>query len=125
MLLWKSESLLEVMQTPTGPVVVGRCGAAEFGVGDVFTELRWHRSERRENPLRYETVEAGMAAEVEIRVVEIGFYGRRIERLCPGCSAGLNVDGNGMPVLLGIDYTADRLGGRWWSLRGRRLSGIA
>lgn len=55
---------IELMQIPSGVVVCGRCGDAAFGVGDVFTELRWSQHERRESPLHYELIAEDIAAEV-------------------------------------------------------------
>jgi hypothetical protein len=107
----------EVMQTPAGSAIVGRCWEVGFGVGDVFTELRW---ERREGPLRYETVEQDIAALLRLRVVEISFYGRLCQRVDPGHTAGLRLEGDGLPLLFGTDYAADLGSGKVWWLWGQR-----
>ena len=114
--LWTRSSLkCSAMQIPAGSAIVGRCWDVGFRVGDVFTELRWERRERREGPLRYETVEQDIAASLRLRVVEISFYGRLCEQVDPGHTVGLRLEGDGLPLLLGIDYAADLgLGKVWW-----------
>jgi hypothetical protein len=102
----------EVMRTPAGPAIAGRCWDVGFGVGDVFTELRWDRRERQEGPLRYEPVEQDIAALVRLRVVEISFYGRLCERVDPGHTAGVRLEGDGLPLLLGSTMRPTSASGR-------------
>lgn len=109
-----------LMQLPIGLVVCGRCWDAEFGVGDVFTELRWSVSDRRGSPPEYAQVAEGIAAEVRLRVDEISAYDRLIDRMYPGLTGGVRFSGPGLQLLGGIDYSADIRAGKSWWLWGQR-----
>jgi hypothetical protein len=111
---------IELMHLPGGVVVVGRCGEAEFCVGDRFTELRWSQHERRVSSLRYETVAEDIVAEVQLRVEEISAYDRLWDRMYPGLTACLLLSGSGLEALAGIDFAADLRAGKSWSLWGQR-----
>ncbi|MBP3960374.1 hypothetical protein J8F10_34530 [Gemmata sp. G18] len=111
---------LELMRLPRGPIVCGRCGDAEFAIGSVFTELHCSHIERRGTLHGSECVELSLEAEVCLRVVEINAYSQLIERLYPGCTAGILFDGSGLDQLARIDFASDARMGRYWSLWGQR-----
>ena len=108
----------EVMHLPFGLMVSGRCWDAEFGIGDVFTELRWSQSERHGSPPQYKRVAEGIAAEVRLRVDEISAYNRLIDRMYPGLTASIRFSGTGLEMLACIDFISDIRVGKSWFLRG-------
>ena len=111
---------IELMWLPSGPVVCGRCGDAAFGVGDVFTELHCASVDRQGTAPGAGHVELTLEAEVRFRVVEMSAYGGSIQRLYPGGTAGVRLDGDGLEWLTGADFAADTRIGRYWSLWGQR-----
>jgi hypothetical protein len=110
--------LNEVLHDRHGTIICGRCGESEFGVGDMFVTLWWVYSACDEQSKAWVDLDEGKAAEIRLRVEEIGYYDGTIERLSPGHTAGLRFSGDGVANLLGIDYDADIRAGKQWSLRG-------
>jgi hypothetical protein len=109
-------SIEALMRDDRGLVVCGRCCEAEFGVGDAFTELRWVRFERDPQTKCLGTVASDIDAEVSLRVDEIGFYGRTVERLERGYTAGIRFSGEGLDRIERLDLAADLRAGKVWSL---------
>ncbi|MBY0231528.1 MAG: hypothetical protein K2W96_19760 [Gemmataceae bacterium] len=105
---------IELMRLPVGLVVIGRCGEAGFGIGDVFTEVRFtvHEDDR--------CVEEGMEAEVRLVLRDINAFDRSLDRIDPGMTAGILLDGQGFDRLAALDLEAGIAVGRWRSLRGIR-----
>lgn len=109
-------SIEDLIRGDRGLVVCGRCCEAEFRVGDVFTELRWVRIERDPQTKCFETVAAGKEAAVCLRVDEIGFFGRTVEELGHGHTAGLRFSGDGLDRIEQLNLAADWPDGKQWSL---------
>jgi hypothetical protein len=109
-------SIEALIRDDRGLVVCGRCCEDEFGVGDVFTELRWVRVIRDPQTKCFETVAADREAAVCLRVDEIGFYGRTVERLGHGHTAGIRFSGDGLDRIERLNLAADLPDGTQWSL---------
>ena len=112
----------DLMHMPFGLVVLGRCWDAAFGIGDVFTELRWVQYKQRGSPPQHTRVAEDISAKLQLRVDEISAYSRLIDRVYPGLTAGLRLTGSGSELLLDIDFNADSRAGKSWLLRGQRLA---
>ena len=97
-------------------VVCGRCCESDFGIGDVFSALEWVRFERDPVSGCFVPVASSVVTEVSLRVEEIGFYGRRIDRLSAGSTAGIKFSGEGLDHVKRIERTR----GVVWSLVGDR-----
>ena len=111
-------SIESLMHDDRGLIVCGMCLEAEFGLGDVFTELHCIRAERDPQTKCPEPAAAGIDAAVRLRVDEIGFYGRTVERLGHGHTAGIRFSGDGLEKIKGLDLATDLRAGMLWSLYG-------
>jgi hypothetical protein len=103
-----------------GAIVCGRCCEASIRVGDRFTRLWWRQYERNAATKNFDIVDSGEGPSVSLQVGEIGWYGRSIDELDPGHTAGIRFVGDGLDVLNQFDLAPDQGDQMRWSLLGER-----
>jgi hypothetical protein len=99
-----------------GLIVCGRCCEADFGIGDTFTALRRLRYERSAETGYLQQVGSDIVATVELRVAEIGMYGRSVEQVPHAYTAGIRFTGSGLELLESLERSPMLV----WVLVGER-----
>jgi hypothetical protein len=100
-------------------IVVGRCCEAAFGVGAVFSSLVGGRFGRYDDKtgVAPQIGESSLVG-VNLRVEELSFYGRFVERLCRGSAAGLRLSGDGLEALRRVQGSPHLVWALWGETGG-------
>jgi hypothetical protein len=87
----------QVSEILEGSIVSGRNGRTDIPVGTVFTEIVKYRFEGEVGNKDRKNI--GVVANIELKLVAVGWYHREIDHIPGGHTAGLKFTGNGLNEL--------------------------
>jgi hypothetical protein len=79
-------------------LVTGRTESVDIPLGTTFTAIKKCRVDG--DPMHLREVDLGVVADVHLILKKVEFYGRSIDVVPGGCTAGLVLEGDGLGLLI-------------------------